>query len=163
MKYKNILVPFDGSEQSFRALREAIELASENGAMIRVVKVIDAKTIDYAIEASGVAGDEGAEVAYPSGRYNIETYKEYIKAGRKWLQDEFEAEVAQAKGSYAGPMEAKLVEGGSPARAIVDFGKEHRCDIIVMGRRGLGSFRGMLGSVSFSVLHGADVPVLTVK
>lgn len=33
----------------------------------------------------------------------------------------------------------------------------------IMGRRGLGALRGMLGSVSFGVLRSVDVPVLTVK
>ena len=32
-----------------------------------------------------------------------------------------------------------------------------------MGRRGLGALRGMLGSVSYGVLHSAEMPVLTVK
>ena len=31
------------------------------------------------------------------------------------------------------------------------------------GRRGLGALRGMLGSVSYGVLHSAEMPVLTVK
>lgn len=43
------------------------------------------------------------------------------------------------------------------------YAEEHDCDLIVMGRRGLGAIRGMLGSVSFGVLRATDVPVLTVK
>ena len=47
--------------------------------------------------------------------------------------------------------------------ALVYYAKKHDADLIVMGRRGLGGLRGMLGSVSYGVLHGADIPVLTVK
>ena len=36
-------------------------------------------------------------------------------------------------------------------------------DLVVMGRRGLGALRGMIGSVSFGVLRSVDVPVLTGK
>ena len=32
-----------------------------------------------------------------------------------------------------------------------------------MGRRGLGAFRGALGSVSYGILRATDVPVLTIK
>ncbi|MFQ9742421.1 MAG: universal stress protein [Slackia sp.] len=46
---------------------------------------------------------------------------------------------------------------------MVYYAKKHDADLIVMGRRGLGGLRGMLGSVSYGVLHGADIPVLTVK
>ena len=32
-----------------------------------------------------------------------------------------------------------------------------------MGRRGMGALRSMLGSVSFSILQNADIPVMVVK
>ena len=51
----------------------------------------------------------------------------------------------------------------STARAIADFADKHDIDLIVMGRRGLGAIRGMIGSVSYSVLGQVDIPVLTVK
>ena len=59
--------------------------------------------------------------------------------------------------------EAKMLRGSSPADLILRCAADEGCDLIVMGRRGLGAIRGMLGSVSFGVLRATDVPVLTVK
>ncbi len=56
-----------------------------------------------------------------------------------------------------------LIADSSAVDALVYYAKKHDADLIVMGRRGLGGLRGMLGSVSYGVLHGADIPVLTVK
>mgnify|MGYP000500567939 FL=1 len=52
---------------------------------------------------------------------------------------------------------------GSPVEGIAEYVDNHNIDLVVMGRRGLGALRGMLGSVSFGVLRSVDVPVLTVK
>ncbi len=49
-----------------------------------------------------------------------------------------------------------------PAKAITDVAKTRGADEIVIGSRGLGRLRGALGSVSQSVLHEAQVPVVVV-
>ena len=58
---------------------------------------------------------------------------------------------------------ADAVISSSPVEGIADYVKSHDIDLVVMGRRGLGALRGMIGSVSFGVLRSVDVPVLTVK
>jgi nucleotide-binding universal stress UspA family protein len=53
---------------------------------------------------------------------------------------------------------------GPPWQMISEYAKEKRCDHIVMGRRGLGSFTGgLLGSVAQKTLQLAEVPVVLVK
>lgn len=53
---------------------------------------------------------------------------------------------------------------GDPAEAIVRYAREHGCDQICLGTRGLGHVAGMLlGSVTAKVIHLSDVPVLLVK
>ena len=52
---------------------------------------------------------------------------------------------------------------GIVVASLADYAKHHDIDLIVMGRRGLGAIRGMLGSVSYSLLRETDIPVLTVK
>ncbi len=52
---------------------------------------------------------------------------------------------------------------GKPQEAIVDYGKSGDYDLIVMGCRGLGGFRGVVGSVSHAVVQYVDIPVMLVK
>ncbi len=59
--------------------------------------------------------------------------------------------------------ELELVSG-DPAALIVERAREHDCDFIVMGARGVGALReAMLGSVSSKVLQNATVPVTIVR
>ena len=51
----------------------------------------------------------------------------------------------------------------SPAAGVLSYAEKKGSDIIVMGNRGLGALRGLLGSVSFTVLRSAPIPVLIVK
>jgi len=57
--------------------------------------------------------------------------------------------------------ETELVEG-SVAAAILAVAREHDADEIVVGSRGLGSVRALLGSVSHELLASADRPVLVI-
>jgi nucleotide-binding universal stress UspA family protein len=53
---------------------------------------------------------------------------------------------------------------GSPWQGIAQYATDKGCDLIVMGRRGVGSFTGaLLGSVAQKVLHLANQPVTLVK
>ena len=52
---------------------------------------------------------------------------------------------------------------GKPQEAIVREAAQEPCGLIVMGSRGLGAIKGMLGSVSTAVLHASPVPVLITK
>ena len=58
---------------------------------------------------------------------------------------------------------SKHVETGNIPKAIMRVAAEEHSDLIIMGSRGLGALRGMLGSVSSYVLREAQVPVLVVK
>lgn len=53
---------------------------------------------------------------------------------------------------------------GDLATTILDFVRELRCDVIVMGTHGRGAFAGaLLGSVAAKVVSAAPVPVLLIK
>jgi nucleotide-binding universal stress UspA family protein len=52
---------------------------------------------------------------------------------------------------------------GSPAaQAIADVARARNADEIVVGARGLGRIRALLGSVSHELLHIADRPVVVI-
>jgi nucleotide-binding universal stress UspA family protein len=56
-----------------------------------------------------------------------------------------------------------VVAQGQAAEVIVERAKEEGADLIVMGRRGLGSARALLmGSVSHRVAHLCQCPCMTV-
>jgi len=49
-----------------------------------------------------------------------------------------------------------------PAQAIADVARARRADEIVVGARGIGRVRGLIGSVSHELLHIADRPVVVI-
>ncbi|SFG53887.1 Nucleotide-binding universal stress protein, UspA family [Desulfotomaculum arcticum] len=58
----------------------------------------------------------------------------------------------------------ELILEGEPAESIIKYAKENEIELVIMGRRGLGTIKGMmLGSVSYKVLSGVNIPVTIVK
>jgi len=146
-----ILVPVDGSVHANAAVDWAADLAAKYRAGITLLHVM--------VKAgSGTVPEELREFA----RYEKITVTD---------RDIFEA-VAE-KILYAAEQRARahgastietVFETGDPAAVIANFAKRLGADLIVMGRRGLGSLPGILvGSVSHKVLHLADCACLTVK
>lgn len=58
----------------------------------------------------------------------------------------------------------KHVETGNIAKAILRVAGEEHSDLICMGSRGLGLFKGaLIGSVSQKVVEDSPIPVMIVK
>jgi nucleotide-binding universal stress UspA family protein len=52
--------------------------------------------------------------------------------------------------------------GGSAAKAIADVANVRGADEIVIGTRGFGRVRALLGSVAHELIHLADCPVTAI-
>jgi nucleotide-binding universal stress UspA family protein len=138
-----ILVPVDGSENSFRALEQAIFLAT---------KIQEAKiTALYVIE------DPPSLYIY-SPKIMEKVRADYESAYTKIL--ERSKEMANRSGIN---IHTVLVEG-DPASKIIGYSEMEKIDIIIIGSRGMGKFKELiLGSVSNKVLHHAKCSVMLVR
>jgi len=137
-----LLVPIDGSDNSLKALKAAIDMAKGPGGRLHVINVhppILSGNVKRFISADVISDyyREESEKALSPAREAI------AQAG---VQADFKAEV------------------GPVAETIVNYAKDHGCDHIVMGTRGMGLVKGMLlGSVTTKVISLSDVPVTLIK
>ncbi len=140
---RTILVPLDGSANSFRALNTAVSLATKLGAKITGIYCV---SIFPSIET---------QVIDP-----IKCQVEERKYAESVLQ-KAKSISAQNDVSFT-----KSIEYGSPGYMIVKFikNKGNRIDLVVMGSRGRSAIKEVfLGSVSNYVLHKSPAPVTIVK
>ncbi len=158
MKYQRILVPYDGSEHAQSALSTACSIAKDSeGATVYVVNVVP-MTVSPSVAL--VDPSTGASSSFAAkGDFTQE-----FDSALLGITKEMEAELAGVvEGLPANRVVMETVADPSPVNGLVSYIKERDCDLVVMGRRGLGAIRGMLGSVSYGVLRSVEVPVLTVK
>ena len=140
---EHLLVGFDGSEPSRRALKFAHDLARQTGARLTVL---------FALELPHVLpiGPLDSFVVTAPGRDPRE-----VEAARKLLDDAL-ADLPAAR------VEQKVLVG-SPADLLCDEGARLGVDLIVVGARGrTAGGRWLLGSVSDRVVHHAGRPVVVV-
>ena len=139
-----ILVPIDGSDASQRALDHLIGTPQyKDGAEIHLINV--QPPLPYGSRASSVIGHA-----------NIEEY--HREEGMKALQ------AALQRLDGAGVKYQYHIVVGDPAKAIVQYAKEHAIDQVVMGTHGRGAVASVLmGSVAKEVLTCTHVPVMLVK
>jgi len=141
MNLKKILVPLDGSNNSFRGLDHAIGLAKLSGASI------------VGAHVSYVPGN----LAYPRQGFISQTL---LKDAKRYLN------TAKKRCTDNNVTFTSKILAGTPSHGIVKFGQEVRngINMIIMGTRGLSSAKeSFLGSVSNHVVHKSKIPVLLVK
>lgn len=140
--FKRILVAVDGSDTAEQALLEAINLAKEHQAQLRIVHVVDVVNINLGAEFPNLSA---------------------ISSGREILRK------AEAVARGAGiPVETRLIEidtlGHRIPEMIAADAEAWPADLIVIcthGRRGLSHL--FLGSVAEGVVRIATKPVLLIR
>lgn len=138
--FKKILIAYDGSVHSQRALDCAQNLAQKYAAQVIIVHAYQPIWLEW--------GTPFVE----------EAQKQAIAAGEKVIQ---EAQSKLAKSNLE--IITEVIEG-PPAEAILRVADARACDLIVMGSRGMGEWKAaLIGSVSHRVLHMSTAPVLVVK
>jgi nucleotide-binding universal stress UspA family protein len=141
--FLDILVAIDGSEHGAAALRTAAQLAREEHARLTVLTAVPPAPAFAQLTAPGVAAL--GDAAHLLGEAGARMTKQ-IEA----VPDDVSV--------------TSIVMAGPPAQVILERLREGRHDLLVMGTRGLGRVgSALLGSVSQTVLHAAEVPVLVVR
>ena len=140
---KKILVSVDGSENSKKALIKAKEIAELKTSDVYILTVVEnLKGNPYTV----------------SQDYQNETTKTNIQRGEEILK-----EAIEMFKDYPGLVKADY-KVGDIVDKIIEVAEEKDVDLIVMGRRGLGTFsRAFLGSISNKVLNNVNKSVLIVK
>ncbi|MFQ5782494.1 MAG: universal stress protein [Nitrosopumilus sp.] len=136
---KKILVALDGSKNSTRALKKAIQLAKQTDASIVGIFVIQ---------------------AFPTEMGMMKTIlgKALSKRCKRFMS------VAKAMCTRKKVEFLDVIEYGEEGRTIVDFAQKYNFDLIVIGSRGMGKIGELfLGSTSNHVVHSSKIPVLVIK
>ena len=146
--FRNMLVPFDGSAPSRKALKRAVQLAREQKARIAGFYVGPAWVLP------GYAGLAPIEVIPPD---------EHAAAVRK-AANRILGTVMQAAAGARVPCRCNHVMSDYPYMEIVKAARRYGCDLIVIASHGSrGISRLLLGSVTSKVLAHSPIPVLVCK
>lgn len=146
--HKRVLVAVDGSSTSNATLEEAIRLAGEWHAALRIVHVIDSPCSYPEVLYGEVAAE--LETMWQAWRHAGEGI--LAQAGARARQAQLEPEVVLLQG-----------EGRRASAAVVKEAERWGADLIVIGAHGRGPERSLLGSVAEGVARTAPVSVFLVR
>ena len=149
---RRILVPYDGSKYSIKALSRAMELAHNLDSEIFLFSVV---YVDY---------------ISPPGMLGLIRTKSEKDAIKKWTKSvitdtEKMLKLAIKRCDKNGISASHYITQGNVANEILNFAKKKRISLIVMGSQGLHGIGKLmtLGSVSRKISEQAKCPVLLVR
>ena len=143
-KISRILVPLDGSSNSFRGLDMAIHMARENHATVTGIYILG-------IYILGITKPKTNDPISALEKILLEHAQKIMKK-------------AKLKAAKKGILFYDRVSYGDEGKRIVEIAQKNNFDLIVIGSRGMGAVKEMfLGSTSNYVLHKSKKPVLIAK
>jgi nucleotide-binding universal stress UspA family protein len=134
---REVVVGYDGSERARAALAAARDLA-ERGATVTVVSAF----------------------WIPQEVKHYEFFEDLVGGFRREAEEKLESAHAVFEG--AGLDVRYQAVDGRAEDVLADLARERNADLIVVGSRGLGRMRAMIGSSVLGLLHEAPCPVLVV-
>lgn len=138
-----ILLPTDGSKASLEAVHHALRLVHSGLRASFVLANVQEPASLYEVVVAHDA-EVIEHVSAAAGAHSLEAAQVLLRTAGV----PFESEVGS----------------GDPGHTLVEIAERFGCDMVIIGARGAGALRSaLLGSVSNSVLHAANVPVLIVK
>ncbi len=140
IKFNKILVPVDFSEGSELALRYAATFATEYGAQIHLLNVIEEEVL------------HAGNLADP------------LETSSKWEEQNLKQLVGFVPEKFNDLDIIKTVKGGLVHETIIDYARENDVSLIVIGAHGkTGFIDSWLGGTSYEIARKAPCAVLTVK
>ena len=140
---KSILVPTDFSSASDKALKRAVDIASQHKSKIYVLHVVDEImqcAVDYCLDVSVVK-----QIEKQSLKFAEEKLRKMVRILPKGIQV------------------AVDIKMGDTYETILKEQQRKRIDLIVIASRGKKGLIHHLGSIADKVMRGAKCPVLLVK
>ena len=134
-----IVVGYDGSPASRAALARAAERADEDGRI-------------YIVYAYSV----------PADYLGVPNYQRLLDAALDGAHECVDRIEHESGGDLAGVSWETEIIGDAPARAIVAVAQARNADEIIVGTRGFGRARALLGSVAHELIHLADCPITVI-
>lgn len=145
--FASIVVGTDGSDTAKTAVRYALDLARELGARLQIVSAYE-----------------------PVSDQRPRSDRVEVPGDVQWMVNPHEQvlallEEAKEDATIAGVTKVEtFARQGDAADAILDVAEEQRCDLIVVGNKGMtGATRFLLGSVPNKVSHHAPCSVMIVR
>lgn len=145
--FEHIVVAFDGSKDSVKAVQVASSLAAKFKAKVTIVHVYGSPAVIFAA---------GPGMTMPD-------YKDLEDAAKQTGQSVLEEGVRLAT-KVGVKANGELLEGPSVVEALIGFAANEKADLIVVGTRGMTGFKKLvLGSVSSGLVGHAHCPVMVVR
>ncbi len=148
--FSNVLVAYDGSDPSKRALDHAAKMAAMFEGELVILTVVP--KVSVPVYSNAELGAQAMDIASLQERMH-ENYSQSLKKAEEDI-----------KGLYPHLKIVTILREGRPSSTIVSEADRLGVSLIVMGSRGLGGITGwILGSTSRQVVDQCTKAILIVK
>jgi nucleotide-binding universal stress UspA family protein len=147
--YNNILVPYDGSTYSRKALELAVNMAKVFDSSLLLVNVINVSAVS------------------PPGKIHSKEVRKTLDQIKNSVKTSVEAHLQKIQKEYENSdiKIRKFVLEGDVSAKLLKFIQDYKIDLVIIGSKGLSGFSKIisLGSTSRKISELAKCPVMIVR